>query len=235
MASDLSIVLLSLRAAALSTVILVPVGLGLAWILARRNFRGKFVLDILVTLPLALPPVVIGYALLWSVGGSSPVGRGIESVFGSPIVFTWVAAALAGAIVSMPLAVRTFAVALSQVDPVLEGAARGLGAGPIRVFFTITLPLAYRGLLAGLLLGFVRAFSEFGATIVVAGNIPGETQTTPLAIFTRLSAGDDWGAARLAIISVGIAVLAIAAHNYMLARANNTPRRDGAGMQAGRS
>ncbi len=233
MASDLSIVLLSLRAAALSTAILVPVGLGLAWILARRSFRGKFIVDILVTLPLALPPVVVGYALLWSVGGSSPVGQAIESIFGTPVVFTWVAAALAGAIVSMPLAVRTFAVALSQVDPVLEGAARGLGAGPVRVFLTITLPLAYRGLLAGLLLGFVRAFSEFGATIVVAGNIPGETQTTPLAIFTRLSAGDDWGAARLAIISVGIAILAIAAHNYMLARANNAPRSENAGTQTG--
>ncbi len=219
MTSDIGIVLLSLRAAALATAILLPTGLALAWLLARRRFRGKFALDVLVTLPLALPPVVIGYALLWSVGGSSPLGRAIESLFGSTIAFTWVAASLAGAIVALPLAVRSFTVALAQVDQELEAAARGLGAGPLRVFFTITLPLAGRGLLAGLLLGFVRAFSEFGATIVVAGNIPGQTQTAPLAIFTRMSAGDDWGAVRLAIVSVGIAVLAVAAHNHMLRRA----------------
>ncbi len=222
MASDLSIVLLSLRAAALATALLLPVALVVSWLLARRHFPGKFALDVIVTLPLALPPVVIGYALLWAVGGSSPAGRAIQSIFGSAVVFTWVAAALAGAIVALPLAVRAFTLALAQVDPVLEGAARGLGAGPIRVFLTITLPLAGRGLLAGLLLGFVRAFSEFGATIVVAGNIPGETQTAPLAIFTRLSAGDDGGAARLAVISIVIAVIAIAAHNYMLRRTDRS-------------
>ena len=218
MASDLSIVLLSLRAAALSTAILVPVGLGLAWLLARRDFRGKFVVDILVTLPLALPPVVIGYALLWSVGGSSPAGRAIESAFGSPVVFTWVAAALAAGLVAMPLMVRAIEVAMAGVDSRLEFASRSLGAGRLWTFLTITAPLARRGIIAAVLLGFARGLGEFGATIVVAGNIPGRTQTIPLFVFNRIQVGDDAAAIRLIVASMVLALLALLVHQHLVRR-----------------
>ena len=191
-----------------------------AWLLVRKEFRGKFALDVLVSLPLALPPVVIGYVLLWVVGSNAWLGRLSESVFGSTIAFTWFAAALAAAVVSLPLVVRSFAAALAGVDPKLEVAARGLGAGPARTFLTVTLPLAYRGVIAGVLLGFVRALSEFGATIVVAGNIPGRTQTVPSAIFTRISTGDTDAAWRLVIVSVVIGVAALAIHNRLLKRSS---------------
>ena len=221
MNSDISIVALSLQIALVATVVTLPLGMILAWLLVRKQFKGKFVLDVVVSLPLALPPVVIGYALLWVVGANGWIGQLSESLFGSTLAFTWIAAALAAAIVSLPLVVRSFAAALSGVDPRLEIAARGLGAGPVRTFFTVTLPLAYRGVIAGGLLGFVRALSEFGATIVVAGNIPGRTQTVPSAIFTRISAGDTDAAWRLALVSVVLGVAALAVHNWLLKRSAN--------------
>ncbi len=221
MNSDISIVALSLQIALVATVVTLPLGMILAWLLVRKQFKGKFVLDVVVSLPLALPPVVIGYALLWVVGANGWIGQLSESLFGSTLAFTWIAAALAAAIVSLPLVVRSFAAALSGVDPRLEIAARGLGAGPVRTFFTVTLPLAYRGVIAGGLLGFVRALSEFGATIVVAGNIPGRTQTVPSAIFTRISAGDTDSAWRLALVSVVLGVAALAVHNWLLKRSAN--------------
>lgn len=221
MGSDLSIMLLSLRIAGLAMVIVIPLGMVTAWLLARKRFRGRFLVEAMTTLPLALPPVLVGFVLLWSTGGNSWIGRAVNSMFGADIVFTWIAAAIAAAVVAFPLSVRAFASAIAGVDTHLEVAARGLGAGPVRVFFTITLPLAYRGILAGVLLGFVRAFAEFGATIVVAGNIPGRTQTVPLAIFTRISTGDDAAVWRLAIVSVVIAIVALAAHNYLLRRSNS--------------
>lgn len=224
MASDISIVLLSLRVAALATAITLPLGIAVAWLLVRKRPPGRFIIDALVSMPLALPPVVVGYALLVTFGASGPAGRAINAVFGTDLVFTWIAAALAAAIVSFPLVVRAFMVALAGVDPRLEIAARSLGAGPWRVFFTVTLPLAYRGGAAGVLIGFVRALSEFGATIVVAGNIPGRTQTLPLAIFTRLSAGDDALVVRLALISVALAAISLLIHNYLLARAHSMAR-----------
>ena len=198
--------------------IVIPLGMATGWLLARKQFRGRFILEAVTTLPLALPPVLVGFVLLWATGGNSWIGRTVNNVFGTDLVFTWVAAAIAAAVVAFPLSVRAFTSAIVGVDYRLEVAARGLGAGPIRVFFTITLPLAYRGILAGILLGFVRAFSEFGATIVVAGNIPGRTQTVPSAIFTRIATGDDAAVWRLAIISVIIAVFALGAHNYLLRR-----------------
>ena len=160
------------------------------------------------------------HQLLWLVGTNSWFGRLGESVFGSTLAFTWIAAALAAAVVSLPLVVRSFTAALAGVDPRLEVAARGLSSGPFRTFFTITLPLAYRGVIAGALLGFVRALSEFGATIVVAGNIPGRTQTIPSAIFTRISAGDSDAAWRLAIVSILLGVMALAIHNWLLKRSS---------------
>jgi molybdate transport system permease protein len=218
MNSDISIVALSLQVALVATAATLPLGMLVAWLLVRKQFRGKFALDVLVSLPLALPPVVIGYALLWVVGTNGWIGQLSESWFGSTLAFTWIAAALAAAIVSLPLVVRSFAAALAGVDPRLETAARGLGAGSVRTFLTITLPLAYRGVIAGVLLGFVRALSEFGATIVVAGNIPGRTQTVPSAIFTRISAGDTDAAWRLAVVSVVLGVLALGVHNWLLKR-----------------
>ena len=221
MNSDISIVALSLQIALVATAVTLPVGMFVAWLLVRKQFRGKFVLDVLVSLPLALPPVVVGYALLWLVGTNGWIGRLSESLFGSTLAFTWIGAALAAAIVSLPLVVRSFAAALAGVDPRLEVAARGLGAGSIRTFLTVTLPLAYRGVIAGVLLGFVRALSEFGATIIVAGNIPGRTQTLPSAIFTRISSGSTDDAWRLALVSVVLGVIALAIHNWLLKRTAN--------------
>jgi len=218
MNSDISIIALSLQIAFIATVVTLPLGMFLAWLLVRKEFKGKFALDVIVSLPLALPPVVVGYALLWLVGTNGWIGQVSESLFGSTLAFTWIAASLAAAIVSLPLVVRSFTAALAGVDPRLEIAARGLGAGPFRTFFSVTLPLAYRGVIAGGLLGFVRALSEFGATIVVAGNIPGRTQTVPSAIFTRISAGDTDAAWRLALVSVVLGIAALAVHNWLIKR-----------------
>ncbi|MCH8223965.1 MAG: molybdate ABC transporter permease subunit [Chloroflexi bacterium] len=224
MASDISIILLSLRVALVATAITLPLAMATAWLLVRRNPRGRIVIEVLVSMPLALPPVVIGFGLLWIFSPTGVLGGAIDGIFGRDVVFTWVAGALAAAIVSFPLVVRTFIVALEGVDIRLEAAARSLGAGPWRTFYTVTVPLAYRGLIAGSLLGFVRALSEFGATIVVAGNIPGQTQTLPLGIFTRLQAGDDDLAIRLIVISVLLAVGSLLVHNYLLSRARTGER-----------
>ena len=218
MASDTSIVLLSLRVAAVATATTLPIGLAVAWLLVRRNPRGRAVIEVVISMPLALPPVVVGFGLLWIFSPTGPLGEAIESVFGRDIVFPWVAASLAAAIVSFPLVVRTFMIAFESVDPRYESAARSLGAGPIKTFTAVTLPLAYRGVLAGVLLGFVRSLSEFGATIVVAGNIPGQTQTVPLAIFTRLQSGDDNLAMRLVVVSVVLAAVSLLVHNFLLSR-----------------
>ncbi|HIM59064.1 MAG TPA: molybdate ABC transporter permease subunit [Dehalococcoidia bacterium] len=233
MNTDISIVALSLQTAIVATAVTLPLGMFFAWLLVRKEFRGKFALDVLVSLPLALPPVVIGYMLLWVVGNNAWLGQLSLSWFGSTIAFTWFAAALAAAVVSLPLVVRSFAAALAGVDPKLETAARGLGAGPARTFLTVTLPLAYRGVIAGVLLGFVRALSEFGATIVVAGNIPGRTQTVPSAIFTRISTGDTEAAWRLVLVSVVIGIAALAVHNWLLRR--STAGQPRSGSSVGRS
>ncbi len=202
----------------MATAITLPIGLGVAWLLVRRNPRGRAAIEVIISMPLALPPVVVGFGLLWIFSPTGPLGEAIETVFGRDIVFTWIAASLAAAIVSFPLVVRTFMIALESVDSRYEAAARSLGAGPIKTFTAITLPLAYRGMLAGILLGFVRSLSEFGATIVVAGNIPGQTQTVPLAIFTRLQSGDDGLVMRLVVVSVILAAISLLVHNFLLAR-----------------
>ena len=215
---DIPIVALSLQVAFVATGLTLPIGLITAWLLVRKNFRGKFLLDVFVSLPLALPPVVVGYVLLWLVGTQGWVGQISHWLFGSTVAFTWFAAVLASSVVSFPLVVRSFTVALAGVDPKLEVAAKGLGAGSLRTFLTVTLPLAQRGVIAGVLLGFVRALSEFGATIIVAGNIPGRTQTVPTAIFTRISSGDTNSAWRLALVSLVLGVIALAVHNWLLNR-----------------
>ena len=214
----LDAILLSLQVAFVATLINMPLALLLSWLVVKKRVRGAFLLDILASLPLAVPPVVVGYMLLLMFGRHGPLGRILEVALGWELVFTWFAAALAAAIVSFPLTARAIMVAMQGVDERIERSARSLGAGPIRVVFTITLPLAYRGILAGVLLGFVRAVSEFGATIVVAGNIPGKTQTLPLAIYQNVQLGRDGEAMILVAISIALAIAALAVHNWLVAR-----------------
>ena len=216
---ELSLILLTLKIAMVATVINLPIAIGLGWLIVKRRVRGSFLIEVLVSLPLALPPVVSGYFLLLLLGREGPVGSLIRNILGVDVVFTWVAAALASAVVSFPLMARGIMTAMEGVDERLERSARSLGAGPLRVAFTITLPLAYRGIMAGLLLGFVRALSEFGATIVVAGNIPGRTQTLPLAIFEKVQLGRDADALRLISVSIALAVATILVHNWLLRKA----------------
>ena len=211
---ELSALRLSLQVAALGTMLGLPIALAAAWVLARTSFRGKLLLDLLISFPLVLPPVVTGYALLLLLGRQGPVG-GLLNQLGVQLVFTWVAAALAAGLVGLPLMVRSIEIALARVDSRLELAARSLGAGPWRVFATVTVPLASRGILAAVLLAFARGLGEFGATMVVAGNIPGTSQTLPLAIFTELQTGDDSAALRLVAFSVLLAMAALLLHHRM--------------------
>lgn len=214
----LQIVGLTLQVAVVGTAINLPIALCVSWLIVKRRIRGRLVVDALVSLPLAVPPVVVGYALLLLLGKNGALG-GLLDRLGVEVVFTWFAAALAAAVVSFPLMARSIMIAMGEVDERLEMAARSLGAGALRAALTITIPLAYRGILAGTLLGFVRAVSEFGATIIVAGNIPGKTQTLPLAIYSRVIAGDDALAIRLIAVSVGLAVATLLLHNHLLSRA----------------
>ena len=215
---DMSILGLSLKVAGVATVINLPVALFLSWLVVKRRVRGRFLIDLLVSLPLAVPPVVIGYFLLLLLSRDGPLGTAVHTLLGLDVAFTWVAAALASAVVSFPLMVRAIMLAMSGVDERLEISARSLGAGLLRVALTITLPLAYRGILAGVLLGFVRALSEFGATIIVAGNIPGRTQTLPLAIFTNVQTGKDDAALRLVAVTIVLAFVTLFVHNWLLDR-----------------
>ena len=208
---------ITLQVAVAATLMDIPLALALGWLVVKKRVRGRFILDALASLPLALPPVAIGYALLLVVGPNGPVGRVAEELFGARIVLTWFAAALAAAAVSFPLMARAFMSAMDGVDERTERAARTLGAGPMRVFLTITLPTARRGILAGALLGFVRALSEFGATIVVAGNVRGQTQTLPLAIYENIQLGRDAQTLILVSLSIALAVATIAVHNRLLA------------------
>ncbi len=216
----LDAIFISLQVAFVATVINLPLALLLSWLVVKKRIRGAFLLDILASLPLAVPPVVVGYMLLLMFGRRGPLGRLLEAALGWDIVFTWVAAAIAAAIVSFPLTARAIMVAMQGVDERIERSARSLGAGPLRVVFTITLPLAYRGILAGVLLGFVRAISEFGATIVVAGNLVGKTRTLPVAIYHNVQLGRDKDALILVAVSIVLAIAALAIHNWLVARSN---------------
>ncbi len=213
-----SLVELTLRIAVVATLINIPLALGVSWLLVKTRIPGRFVVDVLVSLPLAVPPVAIGFFLLVLLGREGPIGGAVRALFGVDVVFTWVAAAIASAVVSFPLMARATMVAMSGVDDRLEMSARSLGAGPWRVFFTITVPLAYRGILAGVLLGFVRAVSEFGATITVAGNIAGKTQTLPLALYSAVLLRDDTLAFQLVSVTIVIAIVTLVVHNWLLAK-----------------
>ncbi|BAF58857.1 ABC-type molybdate transport system, permease component [Pelotomaculum thermopropionicum SI] len=187
--SDWHPVLLSLRVAVIALFAVTCLGVPLSRLLARRDFFGKDVLEAIITLPLVLPPSVIGYGLLMLIGKNGLLGKTLAGM-GLTLVFTWWAAVLASTVVAFPLMYQSAKAAFKSVDTNLEKAARTLGAGEIRIFFTITLPLAWPGIIAGLVLSFTRALGEFGATLMVAGNIPGQTQTIPLAIYFAVEAGD---------------------------------------------
>src|SRR5580693_1270070 len=181
---------LSLRVAMISTVLALVVGLWLAWILANRTFRGKELLDAAVTLPLVLPPTVLGYYLLVLLGRASPIGKMWEAVFGSPLVFTWKAAVVAALLHSLPLLVKSARAALESVDRSCERAARTLGASEWRLFWRVTLPLARRSILAATAVAFARSLGEFGATLMIAADIPGKTQVMAVAIYDANQSGN---------------------------------------------
>lgn len=217
-AEDWQLIRFTLGMAALSTLLLLPVGLALAWLLARRQWFGKSLVETLVSLPLVLPPVATGLILLKLLGRRGPIGGFLHERFGLEIAFTWIGVVVALAVMSLPLLVRSARVAFEQVPPRLEQVAATLGAGPWRVFFTVTLPLAGRGILAGTVLAFARALGEFGATIMLAGNIPGQTSTLSLAIYQSVQTGDDQRAYALLIVSAVIAFGALWTSEWLLRR-----------------
>jgi len=199
----------TIAVSALSTALILPLGIPLAWLLARKDWRGKSLVETLVALPLVLPPVATGLILLKLLGRRGPIGGFLENSLGLQIVFTWKAVVIAIAVMSFPLLVRSARIAFEEVSPRLENVARTLGAGPVRVFFSITLPLAARGVFAGSILAFARALGEFGATILVAGNIPGKTSTLSLSIYNEIQLGHDDQAFALLGISVLLAFGAV--------------------------
>ena len=210
---------LSLKVAFASILVCLPVGLAAAWLLARVSFPGKSLVDALFHLPLVVPPVVVGYLLLVLLGRSGPIGGWLYSTFGISLAFNWKGAAIAAALMALPLMVRAMRLSLEAVDHRFEAAARTLGASRIRVFFTITLPLMAPGILAGVVLSFARALGEFGATITFVSNIPGETQTLPLALYSLAQTPDgELGAMRLALISIVIALLALILSEWLSRR-----------------
>ncbi|MBM3780184.1 MAG: molybdate ABC transporter permease subunit [Acidobacteria bacterium] len=192
----------------LSTLVAMPLAMGVAWLLARRHFRGKPVVETVVTLPLVLPPVATGYLLLQMLGVSAPVGRLLDAI-GVEVVFTWKAVVLAMVVMSLPLLVLTLRTGFEQIDRRYEQVAATLGASPWRVWITVTLPLARRSIVVAALLGFARALGEFGATIIVAGGIPGQTQTLAVALFTFIESGRDAEARDVLWVSLALAALAV--------------------------
>jgi molybdate transport system permease protein len=208
--AEWSAVRLSLLVATTATLASLPLGVALGRLLARRQFFGKSAVETALSLPLVLPPVVTGYLLLIAFGQRGYIGHLLDSWFGVRIVFTWKGAALASAIMAFPLMVRSIRVAIAGVDVRLEQAARTLGAGPLRTFLRITLPLARRGIIAGSVLAFARSMGEFGATIMIAGNVPGETQTIPLYVYSAINApGGFDSSARLVLVSIILAAAAL--------------------------
>ncbi len=209
MPNDVQVILFTLGVCLLSTIVITPFGLGLAWLLARKRWRGKALVEALVTVPLVIPPVATGLILLKLLGRRGGLGGFLHEHFGTEIVFTWKAVVIACAVMSFPLLVRGARVGIEGVDRSLEDVARIFGAGPWRVFFAVTLPLAGRGIAAGIVLAFARAIGEFGATILVAGNIPGKTQTLSLRIYEAVQLGEDATAWRLVVICLLISFIAV--------------------------
>jgi len=216
---------LSLRVALVSVAGSLPLGVATAWLLARRQFPGKLLFDGLVHLPLVVPPVVVGYGLLVLLGRRGPIGGWLHDELGITLIFTWKGAALASAVMGFPLMVRAIRLSLEAVDRKLEAAARTLGAGPLDVFLSITLPLALPGVLVGSVLAFARGLGEFGATIIFVGNIPGETRTIPIAIYTATQEpGGDIAALRLSIVALLLSLIALVASELLARRIDRRMR-----------
>lgn len=216
---DWTAIWLSLRVASVATLLSLPLAIAVAHLLARKNFPGKTLVDGLVHLPLVLPPVVTGYALLLLFGRKGTFGAALEHTFGLVLSFRWTGAALACAVMGFPLMVRSIRLAIEAIDPRLEQAAGTLGARPAWVFFTVTLPLALPGLVAGAVLCFAKALGEFGATITFVSSIPGETQTIPAAIYAATQRPDgDANALRLSLVAVLISLGALIISEWLVRR-----------------
>ena len=210
---------LSIKVSTWATVVALPFGIAIAYALARREFWGKSILNGVVHLPLILPPVVTGYLLLLTFGRRGPAGAFLAEHFGIVFSFRWTGAALACGVMAFPLMVRAIRLSIEAVDRKLEAAAGTLGANPLWVFATITLPLILPGIIAGMILSFAKAMGEFGATITFVSNIPGETQTLPSAIYTFTQVpGGDLGALRLTLVSIAIAMVALVASEVLARR-----------------
>jgi molybdate transport system permease protein len=218
-AAEYSAILLSLKVSVVATLLSLPVGFATAYILTYRRFRGKVALDVIVNLPLTLPPVVIGYLLLLGLGQKGFIGQHFLQPLGISLIFTWKAAVIATAVVGFPLMVRSIRIGMETIDQRLIQASRTLGAGWFDSMLTVILPLSVRGLLAGSALMFARGLGEFGATIIVAGNMPGVTQTIPLAIYDYAGSPDGDGMAMsLCLVSVVISVVVLLFHEYLSRR-----------------
>jgi molybdate transport system permease protein len=206
--SDVGVVSLTVRTAILAAILMTPFGIAIAWLLARKQWPGKSIIETIVALPLVMPPVATGLILLKTFGRRGPIGAPLHAM-GLDIVFTWRAIVIAMAVMSFPLLVRASRIAFEAVPLRLEQIARTLGAAPMRVFFTVTLPLAKRGVTGGILLAFARSLGEFGATILVAGNIPGRTTTVATSIYNSVQLGQDADAYRLLLFAVVVAFVAV--------------------------
>ncbi len=223
-----TIVALSLRVGGVAIVATIPIAFALAWLLARGRFRGKVLLDGVIHLPLVLPPVVTGWLLLLLFAPSGPVGAVTQALFGGTVLFRWTGAAIAAGVMALPLMVRAMRLSIEAIDPRLEGAARTLGAGRWHAFRTVSLPLALPGIFAALVLGFARSIGEFGATITFVSNIPGETQTLPLAIYSALQVpGGEAMVTRLALLSVVLSLAALVLSEWLVRRSHGERARRG--------
>lgn len=211
--------LLSVRVAFWAAFVSLPLAIAAAWLLARKEFRGKLVIDGLIHLPLVIPPVVVGYFLLVVLGRNGFIGAWLYDIFGLTFAFNWKGASVAAGIMGFPLFVRSVRLSIESIDTKLEDAARTLGASPLKTFRTISLPLMAPGILTGLLLAFARALGEFGATITFVANIPGQTRTLPIAIYSVLQTpGGEAEAFRMVILSTALAILALAVSEVIARR-----------------
>ena len=216
---ELNAIYLSLKVATIAILFVLPVAIFIAWILSRKQFWGKQLLNGIVHLPLVLPPVVIGYLLLIVMAKRGAIGQYLWEWFGFSFSFSWRGAVLASAVMAFPLMVRSIKQAFDAIDPKLEQAARTLGASPLKVFFTLNLPLSFSGVIAGAVLGFARSLGEFGATITFVSNIPNQTQTIPAALFTFIETPDgELAAARLCAVAIAISLIALSASEWLAER-----------------
>ncbi|WP_301098869.1 molybdate ABC transporter permease subunit [Otariodibacter sp.] len=216
---ELTAIFLSLKIASVAVILALPFSIGIAWLLARKNFWGKNLLNGIIHLPLVLPPVVIGFLLLISMAKKGLIGQYLWDWFGISLSFSWKGAVLASIVMAFPLMVRSIRLAFEAIDPKLEQAARTLGANPVKVFFTLTLPLSFSGIIAGAVLGFARSLGEFGATITFVSNIPNETQTIPAALYTFIETPNgEMAAARLCLVAIAISLVALFASEWLAQR-----------------